>query len=220
MGFFSDSLPGQRAGTLNLRTLYDPADVMGGQAASDDLRDAGQAQAAGTQAAIDQQMDMYRQQAEMGAPYRQIGYDVLPQMRAGLAPDSAIGNFRSNAARQFMAQRLGNLGFNERASASLGQRGVASAQAGEAQARQGRIRDMVTLGSGQTAQGMGMAGRQGAGQAQMYLQGAQQQGQIMADRSTARQAQMAGLTYGAGQFFNNRVGQQAADTARGSYYGR
>jgi len=217
--FIKESLPGQKAGTLNLRTLYDPADVMGGQAASDALKAGEQAQYQGMLGSIAQQEEMYRRQMAMGEGYRQIGYDALPQLRESLGQESQLGQFRSRAAQQFMAQRLGNLGFGARASESLGQRGVASAQAGEARARQGRIRDVVALGSGQTAQGMGMAGRQGVGMAQTYLQGARQQGELMAQRSEAKQAQMAGITQGIGRYYTDRIGQEAADRARGSYYG-
>ena len=205
--------------TLNLRTLIDPGDLMGGQAASEELNAATRAQQQAQRDAIAQQENMYRMQMAMGEGYRQIGYGALPQLRESLGQESQLGQFRSKAAQQFMAQRLGNLGFGARASESLGQRGVASAQAGEERARQGRIRDVVALGSGQTAQGMGMAGRQGAGMAQTYLQGARQQGELMAEKSQARQAQMAGITQGIGRYYTDRIGQEAADKARGSYYG-
>jgi hypothetical protein len=183
-----------------------------------DLSDAQARQLQAQQNAIAAQEEMYRRGLEIGEPYRQLGYDVLPAMRESLGPDSDIGTFRSKAAQQFIAQRLGQHGFNPRAAGSIGNRAVRSAQAGEDVARRGRIRDIMNLGMGQAATGMGMTGRQGPGMAQQYLHSANLISQQQAERAAARQAGQAGAVYGLTRGTQDIIAERAADRARG-YYG-
>jgi hypothetical protein len=194
--FIKESLPGQKAGTLNLRTIYDPADILGGQAASEGLKQAGNLQQWAQQQAIAEQERQYRAGLGYMAPYREYGMRALPRLQESLAPGSQLGTMRSQLGAQVAPQALAGQGFNPAMIDELMSKYQADIGAQEATAQTARARDLMNLGMGGAGMAAGMAGQYGRGLADIYMQGAQMQGQQAVNQALARRQQGMGAMYG------------------------
>jgi hypothetical protein len=204
LDFVTESLPGQKAGTLNLRTLYDPADVMGGQAASERLKGAGNLQQQAQQQAIAEQESQYRRGLGYMAPYRDYGMRALPRLQASLAPGSQLGTMRSQLGAQAAPQALAK--FDPAVIDELMGKYQADIGAQEATAQTARARDLMNLGMGGAGMAAGMAGQQGRSLADIYMQGAQMQGQQAVNQALARRQQGMGMMYGGMRGLQNYLG--------------
>jgi hypothetical protein len=182
--------------TFNLRDIYDPADILGGQQASDRLKAAQSFQQQAQQQVIQAQEAMYGRGLEAMAPYREYGMRALPGLQASLQPGSQLGTMRSRLGQQYMPQALAKTGFNPAVIDELMGKYQAAIGAEESTARTARARDLMNLGMGGAGQAVGMAGQQGRGLAQTYLQGAQMQGQQAINQALARRQQGMGAMYG------------------------
>lgn len=208
MGFLKKALDpgGHFQGTVNLRTLYDPGDLLGGQAASDKLKAAQNLQQLASMQAVREQERQYREGIAQMDPYRQYGMRALAPLQESLQPGSQLGTMRSNLGQQYMPQALAGTGFNPAVIDELMGRYQASIGAQEETSRMNRAGDMMRLGMGGAQTGAGLAGQQGGSLADIYLQGAQMQGQQAVNQSLARRQQGMGAMYGGYRGLMNYLG--------------
>jgi hypothetical protein len=210
--FIKESLPGQKAGTLNLRTIYDPADILGGQAASDAAKAAERSMLTAELNAIRAQERMRKESLALGEPYRKMGYAALPGLVESLQPGSKLGTMRSRMAKDFIGKRLGKFGFSPEVGRAGESRAMRRILPTEEASRYGRAEDLMRLGAGMTAEGAGYAGQAGRGLADIYLRGAAQQSQYLGQEQAARRemtrAGMIGARRGLGEYMGEREYQR------------
>jgi hypothetical protein len=193
----------KKKGTEGLKTLYDPADFEGRAAA-----------AAGAEAqdlenlallgATKAQQRMYKKSLGMTAPYRELGERSLAELTGSLQPGSKLGTMRSQLGAQQMPKALSK--FDPAVIDELMGRYNTAIGVQEDTARVNRARDLMSLGMGQAAQGVGMAGQQGQGLSGLYLQGAQQQGMLARQEAAARREGQMGALYGGSRMLGNYLG--------------
>jgi hypothetical protein len=196
--------PGSTRGLIS--SIIDPLDIFSGRTATRDLEAAQAAQAAAQQAAIRSQEEMYGRGLEAMAPYREYGMRALPGLQASLQPGSQLGTMRSTIGQQVAPQALAQRGFNPAMIDELMGQYQAAIGAEEATAQTARARDLMNLGMGGAGQAAGMAGQQGRSLADIYLQGAQMQGQQAINQALARRQQGMGVMYGGMRGLQNYLG--------------
>lgn len=209
MGTLRDIVSGKKlgnTGTINLRTLIDPADILGGQAASDRLKAAEEMQRQATLNAIQSQENMYKQGLAQMSPYREYGMRALEPLQASLQPGSQLGTMRSQLGQQYMPQALASKGFSPAVINELMGQYQKAIGAQESTAMGNRAQDLMNLGMGSAQLGAGMAGQQGGSLADLYLQGAQMQGQQAVNQALARRQQGMGAMYGGYRGLMNYLG--------------
>jgi hypothetical protein len=198
-------------------SILDPLDLFGYRSGRK-LDEQMAAQQAATQAAIQSREEMFRKSMAVGAPYREMGYAALPKLQASLQEGGPLDRLRSNITRKFMSGYLQKQGFDPKVSGAITGKRLRKTMAAEDVSRRGRARDLMALGAGQTAQGAGMAGAQGASQARNIMAAAAAQSNLLAQRSQAKQAQMGALMYGGQRFAGDYIAKREADRY-GGYYG-
>jgi hypothetical protein len=171
-------------------------DAYKGLTGYDELQAAQKAQGKAQRQAIAAQEDMYMRGLEAMAPYRAYGQAALPGLIGSLQPGSELGTMRSRLGQQYAPQALASKGFDPAVIDELMGKYNAAMGVQEETARMNRAQDIMNLGMGSAVQGAGMAGQQGRGLAQSYLQGAQMQGQMAQQQALARRNAMMGLMYG------------------------
>jgi len=194
------------SGTLNLGTVIDPLDLFSGRGAKQEMQAAQQAQLAAQQEAVASQERMFERGLEYMAPYREYGQRALPQLTGSLQPGSQLGTMRSQLGQQYMPQALGATGFDQSVIDELMGKYQSAIAPQEETARMNRARDVMNLGMGAGVQASGMAGQQGRSLSDIYLQGAQQQGQLSVDKALARRQQGMGVAYGGYRTLQNYLG--------------
>jgi hypothetical protein len=177
---------------------------MGGLTGAGNLEAAQQQQQAAQMRAIGAQEKMRQEAMAQMAPYREYGARALPQLTASLQPGSQLGTMRSTLGQQALQSQAGM--FDPRILDEIMGQYQGSVGAQESTARTMRARDIMNLGMGSAVQGAGMAGQTGRGLADMYLQGAAQQGQMAAQQAAARQQGTYGAMYGGWRGLQNYLG--------------
>jgi hypothetical protein len=181
-------------------------DIYKGLTGYDELQSAQKAQQRAQMEAIAAQEDMYTRGLAQMQPYQEYGARALPGLQASLQPGSQLGGMRQALGQQALPQTLGAAGFDPKVIDDIMGRYSAAIGAQESTARVNRAQDLMNLGMGSAVQGAGMAGQQGRGLAQSYLQGAQMQGQMAAEQALARRNMMMGGLYGAYRGAQNYLG--------------
>jgi hypothetical protein len=221
MGLFKNILApkwhGAQRKTVNLRTIIDPGDLMGGQAASEKLKQAEQANRLAMMSGISERERMFREAMAIGEPYRQMGYEALPKLQEGLQEGSPLDRMRSNLTKKFMAGYLQKQGFDPKVSGAVTGERLRKTMASEDVSRRGRAEDLMRLGAGQIAQGEGMVGAQGGRQARNIMAAGAMQADLLAREAQAKQNQMAALTYGGSRMAGDYIAKREADRYGGYY---
>ena len=222
MGFFDKVKTvlssGRKEKSINLRSIIDPRDFSGAGAAAAKLKDAERAQMTATQRAIADREEMFREAMAMGEPYRQMGYEALPQLTESLQEGGPLDRLRSDITRKFMSGYLQKQGFDPKVSGAVTGQRLRKTMAAEDVSRRGRAKDVMSLGAGQVAQGAGMTGAYGGSQARNVMAAGAAQADLLAGQAQAKQAQMGALMYGGQRMAGDYIAKREADRY-GGYYG-
>jgi hypothetical protein len=193
------------------------ASVMGGLTGAGDLQAAQRQQALATQEAINLQRQQFQQAARMAKPWMERGREALGQIQESIAPDSALGSIRSDLVRRFMGRHIGAQGFDPATTQALTGDVLRRTGVQEEESRRGRLQDVLTMGAGQQAAGIGLAGAQGRTRAAQTMAAAAAQGDILAQQAANRQAMLGAALYGGQRIAGEYITGRAAERYGGIY---
>jgi len=147
----------------------------------------------------------------MGEPYRRMGMEALPILTGSLETGGPLDTLRSSITRDFMSKYLQKAGFDPTVSGAVASDTLSRTLAEESTARRGRALDLMSLGMGETASGMGLAGQAGTSQARNIMASAAAQTNLLAERDAARAAELGYGLYGGQRLLSDYIARKEAE---------
>ena len=174
MGFLKKVLDpgGHFQGTVNLRTIIDPGDVLGGQAASDRLKASGNVLLLGKLNAVSNAMEQFFESKGLLQPFVDAGHDAAAELKKNIGTDAPLVKHQKALGQSIIAKEAERLGAKPAEISGALSKHSKDFAARETDRRYGRSMDAAKIALGGTAAGAGLSAQLSGRESANFLSGA------------------------------------------------
>ena len=199
---------GHFQGTINLRTIIDPGDILGGQAASDRLKASGNVLLLGKLRAVNNAMEQFFESKGLLQPFVDAGHDAAAELKKNIGTDAPLVKNQKALGQSIIAKEAERLGAKPNEIGGALSKFSKDFAAREGDRRYGRAMDAAKIALGGTAAGAGLSAQLSGRESANFLSGAANIVQGQAEAVSGQLSSMANVTYGISSAFNQRGGKK------------